>query len=341
MITFICREYHRYTGDSFAAHFHRQLAGRFQVLSYEQLFRAHALPVGHLIFTDLDRLTPYLREVAANMAAALVAVAPEARILNHPLRVKERYALLRALRLAGINDFDVARLDEGRRPERFPVFIRREDDALGPETGLIADAAAFDLALANLSGQRPLKGRIWIEYRAAPDPDGHFRKYGAFRIGDHIMPYHMQVADGWIVKRSTRELQDANDAEELAFIRTDPHAAEVRRAFEIAEIDFGRADYTVVDGKVRIYEINTNPSLPKQPQQARRAERRALVRGRFLEWLLALDTPVGARGWVTYRLPEPVQEPLPKIGRRSLRLFIAGRWLARSPRSGRWRRKAG
>ena len=342
MITLLCRELHRYTGDEFVGHFRDRLGGRFQVLSYEQVFRARALPVGHVIFSDFDRLTPFLREVAANMAAALRQVAPEARILNHPLRVKERYELLRALRLAGINDFDVARLDVGRRPERYPVFLRREDDALGPETALIEDAAAFDRALAELdAAQRPRKGRLWVEYRAQPGPDGLFRKFAAFRIGERIMPYHLQISEDWTVKSKSWNREAMNDAEELAFVRDDPHAETLRRVFDLAGIDYGRADYAVVDGQVRVYEVNTNPNMPKKPRRSGRAERRALVQGRFLDWMLALDTPVAAQGWVRFRVPAPVQERLPTEAPLGLGRLIAGRWLARSPRSARWHRRDG
>ncbi len=342
MITYLCRELHRYTADAFIAGFRERLAGRFQVLTYEQAFRAHALPVGHTIFTDFDRLTPFEREVAANMAAALASVAPEARILNHPLRVKERYELLLTLQRAGLNDFAVGRLDEGQRPTRFPVFLRREDDAQGPETELLHDVAAFDRALAALAAaNKPLKGRLWVEYRAQADARGRFRKYGAFRIGQHIMPYHLQVADNWMVKRDTWDLDGADHAEELAFVQDDPHGAVVRQAFDLAGIDYGRADYTLIDGVVRFYEINTNPVMPKTPRRQDRGERRAIVRGKFLDWMLALDTPLATRGWVRYAVPQPVQEQLPRGTRASLRLFIAGRWLARSPRSARWRRTDG
>lgn len=341
MITYICRALHRYTADEFLAAFGTQLAGRFQVVTYEQIFRAHALPVGHAIFTDFDRLTPYQREVAANMADALGQVAPEARILNHPLKVKERYQLLRALRAAGINDFEVARLDEERRPERYPVFLRREDDALGPETELLADEAAFEAALARLRAQnRPLKGRLWVQYRNEPDAQGRFRKYAAFRIGERIMAYHLQIGSEWTVKRTSGILDPADYAEELAFIKADPHAEVLRRAFDLAGIDYGRADYTIAGGAPRIFEINTNPTMPKKPKTQERPERRQIVRPRFLEWMLALDTPVAAKGWVRFKLPQPVQESLPRGKRGGLRLFIAGHWQARSPRSARWGRKA-
>lgn len=342
MITFFCRELHRYTIDEFLAHFGPQLGGCLQAMTYEQAFRAHAVPVGHAIFTDFDRLTPFQREVVANMAASLQTVAPEARILNHPLRVKERYHLLRALLAEGINDFEVARLDEGRRPQRYPVFLRREDDALGPETELIEDAAAFDRALAALQEQRrPLKGRLWVEYRARALADGFFRKYAAFRIGERIMPYHLQISDGWAVKSVSWRREAMDDGEELDYIAADPHADTLRRVFEIAGIEYGRADYTVIDGQVRVYEVNTNPNMPRKPRRVGREERRRLVQGRFVEWIKALDTPLAARGWVRYAIPQPVQEALPLGRRAGPRLFIAGRWLARSPRSARWRRRGG
>lgn len=342
MITFFCRALHRYTADQFLAHFGPRLGGRFQVMTYEQAFRAHAIPVGHALFTDFDRLTPFQREVVANMAASLEAVAPEARILNHPLRVKERYHLLRALLAEGINDFEVARLDEERAPPRYPVFLRREDDALGPESELLRSPAEFAAALAALdAARRPRKGRLWVEYRAQPAADGRFRKYAAFRIGGPVMPYHLQVSDRWAVKANSWNREADYDGEEMAFIRDDPHAAVLARAFEIAGIDYGRCDYTVVDGQVRIYEINTNPNMPRRPRRAGREERRALVQGRFVEALLAIDRPLATRGWVRYPVPQPVQEPLPLGRPNGPRLFIAGRWLARSPKSARWRRTGG
>jgi hypothetical protein len=40
-----------------------------------------------------------------------------------------------------------------------------------------------------------------------------------------------------------------------------PYSETVWRAFEIASIAYGRADFGIADGRVQIYEINTNPSV--------------------------------------------------------------------------------
>jgi hypothetical protein len=39
----------------------------------------------------------------------------------------------------------------------------------------------------------------------------------------------------------------------------------LRRVFDIAGIEYGRADWGIVAGKVQIYEINTNPYVSGDP----------------------------------------------------------------------------
>ena len=45
----------------------------------------------------------------------------------------------------------------------------------------------------------------------------------------------------------------------------------IRRAFDIARIDFGRVDFSIVNGRVEIYEINTNPTLYNENVDTRQA----------------------------------------------------------------------
>ena len=35
----------------------------------------------------------------------------------------------------------------------------------------------------------------------------------------------------------------------------------MRKIFDLASIEYGRADCGVVDGKIQVYEINTNPDI--------------------------------------------------------------------------------
>ena len=110
MIYYVTTERYSSTVRRFLAiypHMRRRLAS----LTYEEIFFERAGPVGHYIFTDFDRLTSYEVGCAARYAAAVAAAAPDARILNHPLRALERLPLLVALHRAGINDFAAVRLD--------------------------------------------------------------------------------------------------------------------------------------------------------------------------------------------------------------------------------------
>lgn len=340
MIYLICREAHRYTAAPFFEHLRRTAGIAIGVWSYEEAFRTNAVPVGHLIFSDFDRLTPYLREGAARMAISLQQAVPEAQVLNHPARTLERYPLLRALEAAGINSFTATRLDEGRPPERFPVFIRREDEALGPESALLPDRAAYDAALAALQREgKPLKGRLWVEYRAERDARGRFRKYGAFRIGERTMGHHIHVADDWMVKSASTDYTEADIADELAFVTANPHLEVLERACRIAGLDYGRIDYGLVEGRVEIYEMNTNPVLPKMLPRVERQERRAIARANQLAALQALDRPLRRSGYVTFHLPEPVFEEPPRAWP-SPRLWAIRRFRARSPKSARWGRAA-
>lgn len=282
---------------------------RVQSLSYEELFHRRAAPIGHYIFTDIDRLTHYEQEVAVAIAEALRAARPEVRVLNDPRRVLERYPLLRRLEQEGLNTFAVTRIDDGSRPPRYPVFIRCEDDHRGPDTGLIYNDQEFDQALLELKARgRVLKRRIAVEYRAEKDREGMYRKYGCINIGGDLMPQHLFQSDGWMVKSASKHRTAEFAGEEMAFVRDNPHREHMARVFALAGIDFGRADYTVVNGRIEVYEINTNPNLPRladRPGAESKAERREFFRTWMNQAFAALDTPVQPGPRVPFSLPQP------------------------------------
>jgi len=65
--------------------------------------------------------------------------------------------------------------------------------------------------------------------------------------------------------------------------------------FTIAGIEYGRADYGLIDGEVQVWEINTNPALPSHdPKKNPRSRREALLMAREqrFEALAALDRRV-------------------------------------------------
>lgn len=262
-----------------------------QPVIYQDVFRQLAVPVGTMIFTDLEFLNPLEIEVAASMARSVEKVAPGTRILNHPSYASERYELLRRMWNKGASPVSVVRLNSGDLPEKYPVFIRSEDGCSGPETTLIENESDYLAAVAALRlGGKPIKGRIAVSYEAEPDADGYFRKFGVFRIGDHIVPQHIQYNRDWVVKSNQLGRKAELVTEELDYIQTNPHKELVRDAFDTGDLQFGRADFGFKAGAFVLYEINTNPTFPRfKGGSPERAERRDLLRDRLRDAFESID----------------------------------------------------
>lgn len=291
------------------------LKGHFEQirpLSYEEVFFKQRAPRGHYIFSDFDRLSAYEVECAIALTDAIRADSFAGVILNDPRLVLERVPLLSELYRLGLNRFAVTRLDAGERPERYPVFIRSEDDCLGNDTPLLSSPEELECALEDLRRQgRTLKRRIAVEFCARADEKGRYRKYGATNIGGTIIPKHIMCSRDWNVKRKSSENDDDLAREELDFVRNNPHRESLKQIFGVARIDFGRIDYTLLDGRVQTFEINTNPTFPHfdGPGDAR-SERRILARGGVIRALQAIDAVPVAGGTVSFSLPKPrLQRP--------------------------------
>jgi hypothetical protein len=232
-----------------------------QLHHYDALFASRQLPRAAWIFTDLDRLAPWDLELVAAVYRDLAAAGLP--VFNDPARVKTRFALLRALHEAGINDFNAYRIDEGVRPERYPVFLRRAAGHGRPLSPLLPDWSAAQGAIDEaLAKGIPESSLLLIEYAAEPVRPGLFRKLAISRIGPRCLPQISVHDEHWLVKygklaSATPELYD----EEFEILSKNPYAEPVQRAFEIAGIGYGRADFGLVGGRVQIYEINTNPTL--------------------------------------------------------------------------------
>lgn len=305
-------------------------------LCYERLFRDRRAPFGHYVFTDIDRLSHYEREIAVALSDALRRVDPAVHILNDPRDVLERYPLLKLLEREGINHYTVTRLDDGARPDRYPVFVRSEDSHHGADTDLLHSPQELECALTELKAQgKVLKRRIAIEFRGERCEDGFYRKYGVINVGGCLVPQHVLRGQHWQIKNRSGSSADTYAEEELAFIRENPHREDVARVFQLANIDYGRVDYSMVDGQVQVYEINTNPHFPRQRRKANesdlRAERRRLSRQRLVEAVERINTPLPKERIVAFELPQPVYHEMRAW--RPIRNQVARyrRWLHRHP----------
>ena len=262
MINFVTTANHDHT----LRHVMRSLVwGRCRIWHYEQLFRRRTLPTGTWIFTDHERLSAFELSLAATIAHRLEK--KRARVLNHPAKVSSRYQMLLDFQREGINSFGVWRCESKPRPGSFPVFIRSTYDHHRPRSKLIADQASLDEHLATMRQKGiSLIGLLVVEYAGTEVSPGVWERYATYRVGNQIIAHHKAIDHGWIVKDGVdaasldKPTWDDFVRREREFVFENRYEETLRRAFELAGIEYGRADFAIVDGSVQIYEINTNPT---------------------------------------------------------------------------------
>jgi hypothetical protein len=121
---------------------------------------------------------------------------------------------------------------------------------------------------------------------------GLFRKLAAYRVGDRIVPANTVHDENWCVKYGkTGGGTDELYADELDLIQNNRYEAAQRPVFEAAHIEYGRVDFGLCQGKVEVYEINTNPkiSAPTEHPSATRMRSQQLVWQGLLSAVAAVD----------------------------------------------------
>lgn len=265
MIVYVCALRHAYTLGVQLHFFPGKLAALVRLVPYELLYSLKELPAAAYIFTDFERITPDELGRATRLADYLASAGWP--VLNHPRRAMFRFALLHRLHDLGLNDFDVFRLDEWQSVKRFPVFIRRELDHKGPRSPLLPDAASLSSAVRRFGRDRKAHQLMIVEFANAPHADGRFRKYGLQRIGDRLFHQHCYVSDDWLGKSVPVELSPNDVAESRDVIRRNPNLDRLRPVFDLAGVDYGRMDYSVIGDRIQVYEINTNPVIIGAPHE--------------------------------------------------------------------------
>ena len=263
MINFVTTRSHRYTLRRLV----EDLGSKnCRLWCYEDLFSRSRLPGGTWIFTDHERLSSFELVIAARIATLLEKGG--ASVLNHPARVRSRYDLLVVLKQERINNFSAWRCGSRPAPERFPVFIRGDFDHDSTSVELIGNQQDLDGAIAQMQRSgKPLTGQLVIEYAGEEVVPGVWQRFATYRVSDAIIAHHNVVDFQWLAKdvKDTARLhahpnyRDFVD-NERAFVEENRYHDVLRRAFDLAGIDYGRADFAIVDGVPQIYEINTNPN---------------------------------------------------------------------------------
>lgn len=295
MIVLVTTRGNGYTLRSMVAGTYGVALPKFRIAPYERLFGAWRVPRATYIFADIERLAPWELRLAADLHRSMTGAG--LRCLNDPARVMSRVELMAALHRAGINPFTAHRADEAPRPDRFPVFIRSENDHLRPSTDLYGDQAALEraLELLRISGT-PLRGMLVVEQASAPYSERLWAKWGTWRIGEAMIVEHIAVDDTWLVKTGDHaKVDEGVAADEHEGVATNRYATALEEVFRIAGVEFGRADHAEVGGRTVVYEINTNPySGPFVPDRdPLRRETQLIARRRIADALAAIDTKEG------------------------------------------------
>lgn len=288
MILFVTTADHTYTLTE-ALRLARGCPAR--AVTYDWLFRQSTIRAACVIFTDFDRLRHY--ELAA--AGRLFRQMRDAgiRVLNDPAKARQRYDLLHHLRQAGMNRFRAYRAITRPEPGRFPVFIKSETDHGQDFDFLIPDQAEVERTLERIETDGvSLRNLLVIEFANTPVRDAVYRRYTVYRIGETFIAGNPVGEDSPFVKYGTPGLTGDEELETLAqWMRTNPDVETLKQAFEIARIDYGRADYGNDDGSIAIYEINTNPKigtrLPDNNAEFLRASQESLQA--VIDAIVALD----------------------------------------------------
>ncbi|MFN3230863.1 MAG: hypothetical protein ACE363_01745 [Alphaproteobacteria bacterium] len=280
------------------------------------------MPAATYVLTDFDRLGPWELELATHLFLALKA--DGIPVLNNPGAFRPRHAMLEHFRAENLNSFRSWCPAYGQMPNRFPVFLRSQAAHRGPITDLIHDPGQARAALeeALMSGH-PLGDLQFIEYAAEALGEGFFQKHAAFRIGDTIVPALSVFSSGWAGKMNEDgRVPNHLYRRELNHIEDYPHRDSLMRVFRSANIDYGRIDFGIVDGRIETYEINTNPWLgyiAPDPKGERPAVKAAVQAG-YVKALRHIDTTSGDK---SVRL---TMEPFTTQRRKDRRWLWTRRW---------------
>lgn len=232
-----------------------------RILRYEHLLGETRFDPGTYVFTTFDEMRgPMGRYVDA--LAAQLGESPHVRIFNDPARVLQRFDLHAALWREGRNAFRSFRANGDWSAARYPVFVRAENAHDGAFSPLLHSAAEVDTWIGRAAALgRSIADLLVVEFCDTADGHGFYRKYAAFHVGGRIVARSLNYGRPWMLKFGGNDFSMAMAREELDYVRDNPHEAELREIFRIANIDYGRIDYALLDGRVQTWEININPTI--------------------------------------------------------------------------------
>jgi hypothetical protein len=311
MIFYLVTSQHHHTIRRYLTSWGQEIDEKVRLVPYTMLPGRREVPAGAYIFSDLERLGTVQRTLLNEVWTRLAELGDQVSLLNHPLRSLLRLELLTALHEQGLNTFRAFRPTEPGQPWRYPVFVRQEREHTGPCSALLDNENDLrHVLLKMLMDGFELSDLLVVEFCDTADETQLYRKYSSFRVGAQIIPRHILFSNKWMLKDF--DLIDPSRRDEVqAYCRANPHEAELRRIFEMAQNDDGRIDYSLTaDGRIQVWEINTNPIVMKPPEEYGELSLpfHRVFAERFMEAFSALDVNAPALSVPTPWLSWPVWE---------------------------------
>lgn len=252
----------RWMFSEYLEYWGRELAqSDIRILRYEHFLEETRFEPGTYVFTTFDEVREPMRRYVDALATELQA-APGVRIFNDPRRVLRRFDLHAELWRLGRNSFRSFRANADWSAARFPVFVRSEGAHDGSLSPLLHSATDVDTWIGRaVALGRTIDDLLVVELCNTADAGGWYRKYAAFHVDGRIVPRSLYYGRDWMLKFAGNDFSMAMAREELEYVQRNPHEEELREIFAIANIDYGRIDYSMLEGRVQTWEINLNPTI--------------------------------------------------------------------------------
>ena len=269
MIYYLVQADHSYTMGKYLQAWGGSLDRRIHSISYDELPERKEFGAGTYIFSDIERLDPLQIDVAAQIWHQLSRDEEHFTVYNHPRHSMRRPELLDFLAREGSNRFRAYRAASYTDSLRYPVFVRHAFEHSGTLTRLLENEKDLNWALLHLVGTHghSIRDLLVVEFCDTADSHGWYRKYSSFMVGGKIVPRHLIFGRNWQLKAPVAVEDEALQQEEMRYLDENPHREELRRIFETARVEYGRVDYSVMQGSLQVWEINTNPMILQEPER--------------------------------------------------------------------------
>lgn len=228
-------------------------------LSYSWAANLNSFSGGIFLFSDLEILTDKEMSNARLLAERISKQKEDFLILNDPRKALTKLEVLQNLHKAGINQYRAYSLCDYKNIKKFPVFLKGAGNHGGPASKLLYSRKEIEAHLKSVNINPQSHDFFLVEHLLTDQQMGYYTKFSYYKFGPHVFPRHVFFNKDWMIKVRDR-LSPSLANFEREFMLNDPHRETILQVFEECNLEYGRVDYSLLDGKPQIWKINTNPN---------------------------------------------------------------------------------